>query len=187
MEAALVPCLGVPRAQRFDGTDLNHDTLRVLWALGLRGGREAAGGRPAVLHCVQAQVERDGARQERQQRPLLQLVVQDGGVAAAGGAHGQAAGSVPGKSSRQAGREGGHGGQEEGGEEEKEGGREAEAPRGRGSGLSAMLCKKSHRQAGRQARRGGGPACTRRALCARPGCVCQSAFGEDRSCQQAAL
>ena len=72
------PHLGVPGAQRLDGA-AEHDDLahhrRLRHHL-----REAAGGRPAVLHIVEAQVEADGLGQQRQQRALLQLVVQDRGV-----------------------------------------------------------------------------------------------------------
>lgn len=73
--------LCVPGAEGLDGTAQHDDLARD-------GGVhhdfiKTAGGRPAVLDIVEAQVEAHRLRQQRQQRPLLQLVVQDRCVALA--------------------------------------------------------------------------------------------------------
>ena len=73
--------LAVPAAQGLDGA-AEHDDLARAVALGGRTVK-AAGRCPAVLDVVQPQVQADGLGQQRQQRPLLQLVVQDGCVARA--------------------------------------------------------------------------------------------------------
>ena len=74
-----VPHLTVPAAQGLNGA-AEHDDLARGIALGGRAIK-AAGGRPALLDVVQAQIQADGLGQQGQQRPLLQLVVQDGCVA----------------------------------------------------------------------------------------------------------
>ena len=77
-----IPCearLGVPGAQGLDGAT-EHDHLlghsRIHWQ-----PVKARGGRPSVLHVAEPQVERDGVCELGQQRALLQLICQDGGVA----------------------------------------------------------------------------------------------------------
>ena len=74
-----VPHLAVPAAQGLDGAAEHNDVARGI-ALGGRAVK-AAGGCPALLDVVQAQVQADGLGQQGQQGPLLQLVVQDGRVA----------------------------------------------------------------------------------------------------------
>ncbi len=71
--------LGVPGAEGLDGAAQDDDLPRDSWVH--HDVIKAASRRPSVLHIVEAQVQADCARQKRQQSPLLQLVVQDGGVA----------------------------------------------------------------------------------------------------------
>ena len=71
--------LCIPGTEGLDGTAQHDDLTRNsgIW----HDIIESTGGRPSVLHVVQAQVQAHRLRQKRQQRPLLQLVVKDGRVA----------------------------------------------------------------------------------------------------------
>lgn len=57
-----------------------------------RGGRGRRG--PSGLDVAQAHVEGDGATEEGDEGPLLELVVEDGGVAFSGGAHRETTGGI---------------------------------------------------------------------------------------------
>lgn len=73
--------LCIPCAERLDGAAEHDDLPCDSWLH--RDIIKAAGSCPAVLHIVEAQIEADCLRQKRQQRPLLQLVVQNRRVALA--------------------------------------------------------------------------------------------------------